>query len=1355
MLDSPKCVSNIYWKTVFKVGIQLFFARLESLNHKSCKVTDTYEVSLNGFSTKDSFELNVLGSFIESPSGKVSFHANSQLLPNSSAKEPSGSSAIQLEFALSGVVKFGPLKFPNMFISITMVSEEFKTCSVQGNKVDVPGLIISSTFNQPEMLGSFFTCLNSDSLQIFLPSYSRNSSKGVLDTSVALLGDSFKAKLNISNSSLNFKKEVNLFDNYGLSIHGSSQLQAWDSLALKVTGTFGKTDPNSHQNALEDTMKEIINDYTKVVVETTTQRLKVFESMRDKIKARIRNSHLRLVQAENKTHLAIEQYLRALKVERTAFKDVKKAEKILTNSSEELNQLKASLERLCSVIECPFICVSGTACNTCYEDLISKEQGVCPATCHNLLQERLPPYHETSTCHEEECDHSGGDFVSTISCSFEKVGKRVAKPLLITAGITALSSTGVPPMAALYASKAVVNAAYEYYKTKDPHKSIYEGMKSGHLAVISKRAGESLGEYVPWLKGSDPDDDGNSGSWSAAAQGAYDAGQQCNDEGSWDCELIPYPCSKEVFNYRYTYIPYQCETSCEVNVVKETIATPCCREVNCASRVRDSKCKEKNAFCRIAREKATSKLNTAKKEILKPLNELREAKKVFNVAQIELAKRKLDLEAATNERDILQRAHNAILKAANILESSNEQNRAFLQDAIALTQLWNSTNGTCPVDIKEISFDVTLFSPSETQIPVLFRIATRTKEKTIFPIVDFSALHESLQQTAKQIVKELFGDVNAVLRSGHPLNQLETSKNKGRRKRAIDERGSDVTTLVEFKKKCALVTNYNRALSDIIGTLYDISTKSLGLLNNVTNHTLAQQHAGAHDYSLNLTQAAELGLSEKDIDDSINAVPSDEEVMKAASLFELRNATNHKKVQTAIDVVFRDWEASMETVFNCTSLECSGFIDCMEDFVDNLLFLYQGIDLPAAIRLRRLITIIGREVKTLLSYEDLSVSEAAEKSTRILQMLKDIKDTNVFCAVAPNITHNPVPIKNLKIGQTLELSCKATADPAPSYRWRKNGVLLSGKDTDTLRIEGVTENETGNYTCEAYNHLKVEQSMPSHIFVHAAPVLVRQPPSNMNIPIGIGFFIRCKANSLAKPLRYQWLYKSVSGNSYNLVPNGTFSVLNFHSVKKSREGYYKCNVSNPFDYTLSQSVRLRVVGFSLAVPSLGLSFKIGGDSRSLFKVYKESKSVDSDKTSLDVNDDFQEDVKVSFTTVVNSLVNLSSDAVQDLSLKDCQMIEKSTNISCSVSFRVRGFNTTGLNPMNRIASENAVDVMDSVQQLERAVNILVNESVESGISLNTRSVSLKLDPVSWSVGKYISLCPIGTTLFENNFVCGE
>ena len=1220
-----------------------------------------------------------------------------------------------------------------MSINTEIYSEEFKTCN--GNSLSIQGLNLSATFNQQEALGRFFTSFSSDSIHIFLPSNSQSRTEGIINATVALLGDSFQAKVTISNTSLTFQREVNLFDNYRLFLNASGKLQPWDFLSLKVTGIFGKSNSNSDHNTLEDKVKEMIIDYIKVVAKNTFQRLKVLQSTSDKMKARIDGSKLRLVQVENITHLAVKRYLWALRAEKAAFKDVKRAEKKLSNSSQELNQLKASLESLCPVIECPYVCVTGTTCNTCYEDLISKEQGVCPATCHNVLKERLPPYWETVTCYKDHCKKTGvrnlfeGLF---LQCTFDNVVKPVVKQAITIGATVALTSAGVPPTAAYATSRAAVNFAYTYDETQSEEEAIKAAAQSAAAGALTTG---------PSISGS-------------AGQVGKEAAEGCDSEGEWECHLDPFPCEREVFNYKFTNIPYSCEISCQVNVVKETIATPCCQEVNCASRIRDLKCKEKNAFCRIAREKAMSKLNAAKRDILKPLEELQQAKKVLNVAEIELAKRKLELEASSSERDTLRRAHDAIVKATNISERSNDENRALIQDAINLAQLWNSTNGTCPVDIKEISFDVTLSSPSETQIPVLFKIASATKEKNIFSIINFASLNDSLRQTAKQIVKALFGNVNVVLRSGHPLNQVSSTQGKGRRKRAIDERGSDVTTLVVFKKKCALVTNYQRALSDIIGTLYNISSESLQLLNNVRNRTSKPQHAEAHDFVINTTQAAELGLSNKDLDDSVNTVRDDEEVMKTASLVELSNATNHKKVQTAINMVFRDWEASMEAVFNCTSLECSGFIDCIEDFVDNLLYLYQGIDLPGAVRLQRQIAILSTEVKSLLSHEDLSVAEAAEKSSRILQMLKDIKDENVFCAVAPNITQNPVAKEDLKVGQTLELSCKATAKPAPSYRWRKNGVPLPGSNTENLRIEKVKTNDSGNYTCEAYNHVKVQLSTPSRIFVHAPPILVHQPSSDMNIPVNTGFYMRCNATSIAKPLRYQWLFMPINGDSYSLVPNGNFSVLSFNPVQKQEEGFYKCNVSNPFDYTLSHSVRLRVLGFSLVVPSLGLSFEIAGDNRSLRKAYEERNKVQSGGNPLHVNENFQQDVELTFIRTVHNLVDLPSNAVQDLTIKDCEITDEN-NVSCNVSFRLRSFNMTGLESANRTEEENAVSVIDSVKQLESAATILVNESNARGIILNVRGVGLKVDAASWSFGEYISLCPIGKILYESNFVCGK
>lgn len=1229
-----------------------------------------------------------------------------------------------------------------MSVNTEIYSEDFSTCV--SNQSSIPGLKLSATFKKQETLGRFFTCLSSDSLQIFLPSDSQNSTKGILDATVALLGDSFRAQVTISNNSLSFQRNVQLFGNYQLSLSGSSYLQSWDFLSLKVTGIFGKSSAlNVDQNALENKVKGLINDYINVVGRNTFQRLDVLHKTENKMKARIDKLKSRVVQAENNTRLAVSRYLWALKTKQAALKDVKNAEQKLSKSSQELNRVKASLESLCSVIECPYVCLTGTFCNTCYKDLISKEQGVCPATCHNVLKQRVPPFFEDGICLEEKCEHSGLNKAEFLKCNVDQLLKAT-----VTTGVTArLSMIGAPPAIAYVASNAVVNAAYKNHEKKSTRKAAVargkeetKGVKDARIDKLASKATARVTSPVA----------------SIAKHTLLGSLLECVDySDKWICKNNINNCPKEVFKYTYTNIPYQCEISCQVNVVKDTIVSPCCQKVDCASRAKDLKCKERNAFCRNAREKAMSKLNTAKKGVLKPLLGLQQAKKVLNAADIELDKSKLKLESAISKRDTLKRAHAAIEKAAKISQKSSEQNRALIQDAINLAQLWNSTNGTCLVEIKEISFDVTLSSPSETQFPVKFKIASANEEKTIFPIFNFASLNDSLGHAAKQIVQALFGKVNVVLQSGHPLNQVALTQDKKRRNRAIDERGFDVSPSVMFKKKCALVTNYQRALTDIIRTLYDISTESVHLVKNLTNLTFEQKHAEYQDFTVNATQAAELGLSNKDIDDSVKAVPADKEVINLVSLFELANFTNYNKVQTAIDMVFRDWEVSMETVFNSTSLECIGFIDCMEDFVDNLLYLYQGVDIPGAVRFRRQIAILGAEVKSLLSNEDLSVAEAAEKSLRILQMLRDVKDETVFCAVAPNITHNPASFKDLKIGQTLQLSCKASGDPAPSYHWKRNGVLLPGNNKETLRIDKVTPNDSGNYTCEAYNHVKVEQSTPSYVVVHTPPTMVYQPPSNLNMPVNTRFYIRCNATSITKPLRYQWLFMPLNGDGYSLVPNGNFSVLTFNSVQKQEEGFYKCNVSNQFDYTLSRSVRVRILGFSLVVPSFGVSFEIVGDNRSLNDAYEDSSEVDNGRNSLHDNENFKQDVTLAFMRNVNNLVDLPSNAVQNLTIQDCEIIEEDNNTSCKVSFRLRSFNMTGPESTNRTEEENAVSVMDSAKQLQRAAALLVNKSNVRNISLNVRGVSLNVDPASWSVGEYISLCPTGQVLFDNNFVCGR
>ena len=176
-----------------------------------------------------------------------------------------------------------------------------------------------------------------------------------------LLSDSFQTQVAISNTSISFKRDFHLFHTYRLSVSGSSRLQPWDFLLLKVTGIFGRSKLSGRDDALEDVLRKVIKDYIKVVVENTAHRLRALQNTDDKMKARIDKSKTRLVQAENKTNLAVTRYLWALKAQTAALKEVNTASKNVSNSDHEFNQVKASLERLCSVIDCPYVCVTGNS----------------------------------------------------------------------------------------------------------------------------------------------------------------------------------------------------------------------------------------------------------------------------------------------------------------------------------------------------------------------------------------------------------------------------------------------------------------------------------------------------------------------------------------------------------------------------------------------------------------------------------------------------------------------------------------------------------------------------------------------------------------------------------------------------------------------------------------------------------------------------------------------------------------------------------------------------------------------------------------------------------------------------------
>jgi hypothetical protein len=68
----------------------------------------------------------------------------------------------------------------------------------------------------------------------------------------------------------------------------------------------------------------------------------------------------------------------------------------------------------------------------------------------------------------------------------------------------------------------------------------------------------------------------------------------------------------------------------------------------------------------------------------------------------------------------------------------------------------------------------------------------------------------------------------------------------------------------------------------------------------------------------------------------------------------------------------------------------------------------------------------------------------------------------------PNITQPPLTIQSA-LANPINLTCTAKGNPAPTYEWYKDGLLLPGEQLSFLYITEVLPNDRGNYSCRALN----------------------------------------------------------------------------------------------------------------------------------------------------------------------------------------------------------------------------------------------------------------------------------------------
>lgn len=164
-------------------------------------------------------------------------------------------------------------------------------------------------------------------------------------------------------------------------------------------------------------------------------------------------------------------------------------------------------------------------------------------------------------------------------------------------------------------------------------------------------------------------------------------------------------------------------------------------------------------------------------------------------------------------------------------------------------------------------------------------------------------------------------------------------------------------------------------------------------------------------------------------------------------------------------------------------------------------------------------------------------------------------------------------------GQTLNLSCKATGIPFPSYQWCHNNIELcsqAAKEPE-FDITIYSHKQAGEYNCKISQvtedgRILSPVLLTKSVFVTITniPVVIQQqPPTFLEVKEGEDFIITCMAHGHPEPC-YQWFRDNT------MLQEKTSNVLHIKQFNFNHEGKYYCYISNSVNEVITQKTHVMI-----------------------------------------------------------------------------------------------------------------------------------------------------------------------------------